>query len=167
MVDFNSTPDHNGTIDVNPGGDVILDVVGYHGSSILIRVSSKALSQASPVFNAMFSSKFGGVNLGSKPVEFPEDNLGPLTLLLKIIQGRVDPSLEQLGFGTSRNLAHCDDELNKFQGLAIVSNKYFCGRTISKWAASCFGYLINGTTNSGALARAALLAYASGSPQAF
>jgi hypothetical protein len=156
MASFDPTLVDVEMVIIDIDGNVILDVGGStDGGSKHIRVSSEILRRASPTFSAMLSPRFReGVNLRSELVRLPEDDPDSIVFLFNIIYGRVDPALEQVDFETLRKLA-------------IVSDKYFCGRAISEWTASCFDRLIGETTTSSRLVNAVLLTYALDSPQAF
>ena len=79
----------------DPDGDVVLTLANdAHDENLptRMRVSSKHLSLASPVFKAMFSTSFReGASLksaGSVEISLPEDDVLALSILLRLIHGQ-------------------------------------------------------------------------------
>ena len=109
---------------IDPDGDVTLELSGPDGKSSLL-VSSKALSLASPVFKAMFGSRFkeGLSNLsttGKAPIPLPDDDMEAFTILCKIIHHQTNEIPRKL-------------TLNCLESLATISDKYDCTKTLAPW----------------------------------
>ena len=91
----NATPQ---IIDVDPAGDVILSVgPEKNGDHARLRVSSKVLSLASPVFAAMVSPKWSdSANKASSSepqhISLPEDDSSPMEWICQILHFREDIS---------------------------------------------------------------------------
>ena len=117
------TPENDFCHDIDPSGDLILEV-GDPASSMRIRASSKALSLASPFFAAMFSPRFAE----SKPVSCGENR--NITLLDD------DPSAmitlwNVVHMKSSRVSAASFDAVEK---LSILCDKYDCAEALSPWS---------------------------------
>ena len=109
---------------IDPEGDVI--IVYEHSG---LRVSSKVLSLASPVFKALLGPGFREGNLerstaSSLKLEFSEDDAIAMTILLKIIHFSPEVYSSQY---VSKQGAGCYD---LFRDVAIIADKYCCGHVI-------------------------------------
>ena len=117
------------TTDIDPAGDVILDVgIEACGDKAHLRVSSKVLSLASPVFAAMFGPKwFDGVNKvsASEPqhISLPEDDSSPMKWICQILHYHKDISTEK--------------DILFLVGVAELCDKYDLESPIKTWARLC------------------------------
>ncbi|MCJ1473765.1 hypothetical protein MMC13_002416 [Lambiella insularis] len=137
------------TTDIDPSGDVVLVV-----ERIRLRVSSKVLTLASPVWKAMFSSNFveGTVLSKGSPciVPLPEDNVDAISMLCNILHYRHQyiakkpsaASLEQLAVVTDKY--DCVDAMSFYSGFHLIrlcdsaKNEYDSGRLL--YPATAFNY---------------------------
>ncbi|KAH6673377.1 hypothetical protein B0J14DRAFT_562842 [Halenospora varia] len=110
-------------VKIDPDGDVLF-VVGCDKLTARLRVSSKVLSLASPVFAAMFSPRFKeGSSLNSGcPYELPlpEDEPEAMTLLCNCLHFRTDHIPRSV-------------EFSLLKALAILCDKYNVANAISAW----------------------------------
>lgn len=88
-----------------------------------LRVSSKVLSLASPVFTAMFGSRFmtdGGLSVVDPPeIPLPDDDLEAITLLCFALH--------------CHGLSDIAVPATLLQGLAIICDRYDCAVAIQAW----------------------------------
>ena len=109
---------------VDPNGDTLL-LVGSKGNQRELQVSSKTLSLGSPVFLAMFSSRFlegsPTESGGPRTVPFPDDDPEAMTTLCDILHFQ-SQHVTLAGF-------------QAFESLAIVCDKYDCSRALKPWTA--------------------------------
>ena len=114
----------NSIIEIDPDGDVVFQLP----DDCRIRVSSKALSLASPVFKAMFRSNFAEgskLQLGEPcQVEF-DDDVKAMTTLCNILHHR------------NRNAPGTHTGLSLMQ-LAIITDKYDCLEAVSHYSSLSF-----------------------------
>ena len=119
-------------IDVDPAGDVVL-MVGYkmtgdEDDETWLRVSSKVLSLASPVFAAMVSPKWSdSANKASSSepqyIALPEDDPSPMEWICQILHFRKDVS-------TNKNIQF-------FVNVAQLCDKYDLVSPIKLWVDFC------------------------------
>ena len=108
-------------IELDPYGDVTFVL-----KNVELRMNSKALSLASPVFKALLKPNFlEGQALRDRKmvrVEFPEDDTEAMTTLCKLIHYRPDDTTNV--------------EVDLLVNLAVLTDKYDCVGT-----SSCYGGL--------------------------
>ncbi len=118
------------SIDADPAGDLVLKV-GSGEEATLIRVQSKVLGLASPVFAAMLSPRFAeGQNLednkkmvdATTTIDLPNDDPASMSLLCKILHFKKDAA--QRPFYPPDILI----------GLAVICDKYNMSRALSPWS---------------------------------
>ena len=118
------------SIDADPAGDLVLKL-GTGDEMTLIRVHSKVLSLASPVFAAMLSPRFaeGQALKDSKAmvdstttIDLPDDEERAMSLLCKILHYRED---------AAQRTSYPPDILI---GLAMICDKYNMSRALSPWS---------------------------------
>ena len=117
------------SIDADPAGDVVLKLGSGDGVT-LIRVHSKVLSLASPVFAAMLSPRFAegrsledkkGLFNSTTTIDLPDDDPTAMSLLCKILHYKEDAAQQAF---------HPLDNLMK---LAVICDKYNMSKTLSPW----------------------------------
>ena len=118
------------SIDADPAGDLVLKV-GSGDEVTLIRVHSRVLSLASPVFAAMLSPRFaeGQVLENSKAmvdsttiINLPDDDPTAMILLCKTLHFREDA-------------AQCSFYLTDIlMDMAMICDKYDMSRALSSWS---------------------------------
>jgi hypothetical protein len=110
-------------INVDPNGDVILELSSPDGKKNLL-VSSRVLSLASPVFRAMFASRFKeGLSNHSIPecphvIHLPEDDAEAFTILCNVLHFRVDEIPRQPDLICLQNIANICDKYDCCSALA-------------------------------------------------
>ncbi|MCJ1396910.1 hypothetical protein MMC11_000101 [Xylographa trunciseda] len=136
------TPNRTQDVDIDANGDVILHL----SSETKLRVSSKVLSLASPVFKAMFRSGFAEgsalIQNGSCYVHLSDDNPEAVTRLCRVLHHR--SRIPKVWVG------------NKLmEDMAVLSDKYDCVQSMAYWSTLCLGVGIRagheGTTLDGLL----------------
>ena len=118
--------DETSVTTVDPNGDTILEVSSSGGKTHLL-VSSKVLTLASPVFEAMFNSRFKeGLShyptSGKPPIPLPDDNAEAVTILCNAIHYRTNEVPNKLASACLENLA-------------IICDKYDCTSALAPWSA--------------------------------
>ena len=118
------TKDQLNIENIDPEGDVVI-ICEYSS----LRVSSKVLSLASPVFKALLGPGFREGNFERSTVsplklELSEDDEIAMTILLKIMHFSPEVYSTQ---DVSKQGAGCYD---LFKNVAILANKYCCGHVI-------------------------------------
>jgi hypothetical protein len=113
------------TVNIDPDGDAVLEI-GSTDVKGHLRVSSKVLALASPVFAAMFGPQFleGSILAQSKApitVPLPEDNPDAVTLLVNILHLRT-------------NEVPTNPSLKTLEEFAVLCDKYDCSRAIRPWS---------------------------------
>ena len=112
---------------VDPDGDVMLEL-----SNITLRVSSKVLSLASPVFKAMLGPNFSeGIptETGLRTIKLPDDNSALVHYLCCILHHRY-------------NYLEVDVDISLFQGLTLLTDKYDCVKAVQHWGINCLRKLL-------------------------
>ena len=118
------------SFDVDPGGDLVLKL-GPVDEPILIRVSSKVLSLASPVFAAMLSPRFAegqalddikGMVDSTTTIDLPDDNPNAMSVICKTLHFQED---------AAQRISYQPDIL---MGLAVICDKYNMLRALSSWS---------------------------------
>lgn len=118
--------------DVDPAGDLTLLVGPEDGQKTMIRVSSKALTLASPFFAALVSPKFaGGLALASNTITsatrstpLPEDDPEAMKWFCRALHHKLNANEQE----ASRGLCH---------KLGITCDKYDASVAMSGWSRSC------------------------------
>ena len=118
------------SLDVDPAGDLVLKL-GPVDEPFLIRVSSKVLSLASPVFAAMLSPRFaegqaledskGRVD-STTTIALPEDDFSAMSLICCTLHFKEDAAQRpwfQPGI---------------LMGLAVICDKYNMSKALSPWS---------------------------------
>ena len=126
-----NTPDSATALitDIDPAGDVILDVGSEEcGDQAYLRVSSKVLGLASSAFAAMFSPKWSDSTVkasSSEPqhISLPEDESSPMEWICQILHYRKDISTEK--------------DIPFLVGVAQLCDKYDLESPIKTWAGLC------------------------------
>ncbi|KAF2002500.1 hypothetical protein P154DRAFT_139787 [Amniculicola lignicola CBS 123094] len=117
MEDNTSEREH--VIGIDKRGDICLRPGEHAESSPLIRVSSKILSQASPVFNAMLSGNWSETT-SSAPIRLPDDDPKLVELLCEVLHAQSINVFTDVGIV----------ELADF---AVLCDKYDCTDAASAW----------------------------------
>lgn len=111
-------------MDPDPEGDVILSIGPDPESAVRLRVSSKLLSLASPVFATMFSSKFieGKARSAENPrtVSLPDDYPKAVIWFCRAVHFQM--------------AARVEISLTMFVELAIFCDKYDCSKGLRPWS---------------------------------
>ena len=119
---------HERNVVIDRDGDVYLEL-----PDLELRVSSKALSMASKVFTAMFSSNFQeGLHLAEREtcrIPLPEDDLTAMRALCKLMH--------------HQELSSPDSEMTAcfLRKVAILADKYACKGAVKFWADVWIGRL--------------------------
>ena len=118
------------SIDADPAGDLVLKLVS--GDEVtLVRVHSKTLSLASPVFAAMLSPKFAegqaleanrGMVDSTTTIDLPDDDPTGMSLLCKILHFKHDAAQRTVY------------SLDLLMRLAVICEKYDMSRALSPWS---------------------------------
>ena len=120
---------------IDPDGDVYLEL-----PSLELRVSSKALSMASKVFNAMFNSRFQeGLNLANKEtcrIPLPDDDAAEMNAMCMLMYHQEPTAFES------------EMDSRRLRSLAILADKYACKGAVKLWADVWIGRLENGKEGS-------------------
>ena len=119
------------SIDADPAGDLVLKL-GSGDEVTLIRVHSKVLSLASPVFAAMLSPRFAEghaledskamVDSTTTTIALPDDDPTAMSLLCKTLHYKEDAA--QQAFHPP----------NIHMGMAVICDKYNMSRALSPWS---------------------------------
>jgi hypothetical protein len=124
METSSAMPDQKASaINIDPNGDVILELSHPDGKTHLL-ISSKVLSLASPVFAAMFRSRFkeglGNHSMAESTyvIPLPEDDAEAFTLLCNVIHFRFDDIPRK-------------PDLTCLEHLAFICDKYDCRRALT------------------------------------
>ncbi|OAP54365.1 hypothetical protein AYL99_11466 [Fonsecaea erecta] len=101
------------TIDIDPVGDLVIEIDHER-----LRISSKVLSLASPVFNVMLRSGFKEGNVQTtddspRVIPLPEDDLEAFKLVCRVIHFQLDHIPQEL-------------KIESLEKLALVCDKYQC-----------------------------------------
>ena len=148
-----------GITHIDPDGDIILEFSSSDGGSQIL-VSSKVLSMASPVFKAMFNSRFreGLSNLpasGKLSIPLPDDNAEAFAIFCKAIHHRTAE--------IPRNLP-----IDCLENLAIIGDKYDCTSALSPWSNIwLLSWVDSGSIKSGDLNKLLFVAFVLDCPKAF
>ncbi len=118
--------DEPSVIDVDPAGDVILEVCCPDGKRSLL-VSSKVLTLASPAFadlcNSQFNTDLGNHLTAAKPsIPLSDDNAKAIIVFCNAIHHRTNEVPRTL-------------ELTCLENLAVICDKYDCASTLQPWSA--------------------------------
>ncbi|KIW31444.1 uncharacterized protein PV07_03094 [Cladophialophora immunda] len=141
------------TIDIDPVGDLVIEIEDER-----LRISSKVLSLASPVFGAMLSSGFKEGSLQTvednpRIIPLPEDDLEAFKLICKIIHFQLDQIPQEL-------------KIDSLENLALVCDKYQC-TVAMRHCAALWLQRISDTYLAAELNRQLLVAYLLDLPTAF
>ena len=122
----NMAEDKASLISIDHNGDTLLEVSNPDGKTRLL-VSSKVLTLASPVFAAMFKSRFKeGLNNHSKsakpPIPLLDDNAEAVIVLCNAIHLRTSEMPKKLAVACLKDLA-------------VVCDKYDCTSALTPWSA--------------------------------
>ena len=113
---------------IDADGDVYLELLNLE-----LRVSSKALSMASQVFNAMFNSGFQeGLNLANNEtcrIPLPDDDAAAMTALCILIHHQEPTTFES------------EMDSRRLRSLSILADKYACKGAVRLWADVWIGRL--------------------------
>lgn len=125
----NSALPHGNVINIDPEGDLLLDVGGDEDSESSqpqrLRVCSSTLRRHSPVWKQMLfgswkESKPANVESEKWTVKLPGDSVKPLQIVLNIIHGRFNQIPHSL-------------DLDELYNLLIFTNKYDVTGTLRPW----------------------------------
>ena len=111
-------------IDIDSQGDIVMLLEGTE-----LKVSSKVLAGASPVFKALISPGFREGNAlqaeAEEPVsiEFPEDDAYAITSICQILHKK-EADVE---------ISNAD----QLENIALMSDKYDCWKSLSHWGSTC------------------------------
>ena len=118
------------SVDADPAGDLVLKL-GTGDEVTLIRVHSKVLSLASPVFAAMLSPRFAegqaleanrGLVESTTTIDLPEDDPKAMSFLCRTLHFKEN--------GAQRKLYSPEF----LMGLAVICDKYRMSRALSPWS---------------------------------
>ena len=116
--------------DCDPAGDIVLKV-GSKDEATLIRVHSKVLSLASPIFATMLSPRFAegqaleenkGTVDSPTAIDLPDDDPEAMSLICRILHFKEDAAQQP-----------CDVRFNTRVRLAQICEKYDMSRALSSW----------------------------------
>ncbi|OAL20982.1 hypothetical protein AYO22_08402 [Fonsecaea multimorphosa] len=101
------------TTNIDPTGDLVIDIENER-----LRISSKVLSLASPVFGVMLSSGFKegtpqSTDDSPRVIPLPEDDLEAFKLVCRVIHFQLDQIPQEL-------------KIDSLEKLALVCDKYQC-----------------------------------------
>nr|CAF06009.1 related to nuclear pore protein [Neurospora crassa] len=157
-----STLPHGNVINIDPEGDLLLDVGGDEDSGLSqpqrLRVCSFALRRHSPVWKQMLfgpwkESKPANAESEVWIVELPDDPFRPMQIVLDIIHGRFSKIPRSLGL----------DELYK---LVILTNKYDMTETLRPWCAD-WAHIARGDLSSADTLKSLFIAWELGDEDLF
>ncbi|EXJ71548.1 uncharacterized protein A1O5_05356 [Cladophialophora psammophila CBS 110553] len=141
------------TIDIDPDGDLIVEIEEQR-----LRISSKVISLASPVFCAMLRSGFKegtsqATTSDPRIIPLPEDDLEAFKLVCRVIHFQLDQIPQEL-------------KIDALEKLALVCDKYQC--TIAmRHCAALWLQRLSDTFLAAELNRQLLVAYLLDLPTAF
>ncbi len=142
---------------IDSAGDLILEL-GQTDVKTHLRVSSKALALASPVFAAMVSSRFSEGNELAKgslrPIPLPEDDPEAVTLLCNILHFRSRLVPARIPFPL-------------LEKLALVCDKYDTAGAVTPWSTLWFQQWVGSLTGEDRYAKVLCLSYAYDNRKAF
>ena len=119
--------------DCDPAGDIVLKL-GSGDEATLIRVHSKVLSLASPVFAAMLSPRFAegkalednkGMADSTTTIDLPDDDPEAMSLICRVLHFK-DDAAQRTTYPSVLLMA-----------LAVLCDKYNMSRGLSSWSRIC------------------------------
>ena len=101
----------------------------YGSEEVIIRVSSRHLTLASPVFRAMLHRKFSESNTlrltGSVEIPMPDDDPDPFLILLNILHGRIRKVPLVVDLETLTQIATLVDKYDIMEPVEMFANFWF------------------------------------------